>query len=98
MNRVIGSVVCAATVGMLLASQAQAQRTSRGGAGAGPVAPALSAPVQTIPLAEANTMLLRQRVFLFTPPVGSQAYGIDRLGPGYRVWALLPSCRAPNPD
>jgi len=43
-------------------------------------------------------MSQRQRVFLFTPPAGSGAYGIGTLGEGHRVWALLPSCRQPNPD
>jgi hypothetical protein len=52
----------------------------------------------TIPVVEAAAMAQRQRVFLFTPPPGSSAYGIGVLGSGRRVWALLPSCRQPNPD
>jgi hypothetical protein len=51
-----------------------------------------------IPVVEASSMFQRQRVWLFTPPAGSTAFGINTLGPGDRVWALLPSCRAPNPD
>ena len=50
-------------------------------------------------VAEADTHLRQIRVYLFTPPAGATAYGLGQLGPGVaRVWALLPSCRPPNPD
>ncbi|MBL8679806.1 MAG: hypothetical protein JNK05_11600 [Myxococcales bacterium] len=51
-----------------------------------------------IPVVEASSMFQRQRVWLFTPPAGATAFGINTLGQGDRVWALLPSCRQPNPD
>lgn len=51
-----------------------------------------------IPVVEASAMFQRMRVWLFAPPAGATAFGINTLGPGDRVWALLPSCRAPNPD
>lgn len=55
--------------------------------------------VITIPIVEAHNMMQRQRVWLFTPPAGTTAFGMGRLsGQGYRLWALLPGCRRPNPD
>ena len=42
--------------------------------------------------------LRRMRVFLFTAPAASTAFGVGALGEGLRLWALLPSCRTTNPD
>jgi hypothetical protein len=61
-------------------------------------APSATARVIAIPVVEASAMMQRQRVYLFTAPAGSSAYGIGMMGEGHRVWALLPSCRTPNPD
>lgn len=51
-----------------------------------------------VPVSAVDGMLRRMRVFLFTAPAGSSAYGLGTLGAGRRLWALLPSCRTHNPD
>ena len=51
-----------------------------------------------VPVSAVDGMLRRMRVFLFTAPATSTAFGIGALGHGRRVWALLPSCRTTNPD
>lgn len=90
--------LCMAAAAMGPDADAQRRRPpSRGGADAG--APAASETrTIAIPVVEASAMFQRMRVWLFTPPAGSTAFGINTLGSGDRVWALLPSCRAPNPD
>lgn len=97
---------------LLLAGEALAQRRPRraprrppavsADAGAAPSPappPAPSAPeLISVPIADVDRMLRQMRVWLFTPPAGSTAYGLGQLGAGSsRVWALLPSCRAPDP-
>lgn len=80
-------------------ASAQRRRPPRGRADAGvAVLPPTESRTIAIPVVEASSMFQRMRVWLFTPPAGSTAFGINTLGPGDRVWALLPSCRAPNPD
>lgn len=109
MNRRTRVVVSALMVGALVAAPAlYAQQRRRGGGHGGPPSAVgggvTTAPGQdgrrviTIPVVEANAMAQRQRVWFFTPPAGSSAYRIGTLGQGHRVWALLPSCRQPNPD
>jgi len=94
---------------LLSASAADGQRRSprparpaRPAADAGVAAaapPANAAPeLISVSVAEADTHLRQMRVYLFTPPAGATAYGLASLGDGARVWALLPSCRPPNPD
>jgi hypothetical protein len=51
-----------------------------------------------VPVSAVDGMMRRMRVFLFTAPATSGAFGIGALGRGRRVWALLPSCRTTNPD
>jgi hypothetical protein len=91
---------------LLSASAADGQRRpprpARPAADAGVAAaapPASAAPeLISVSVAEADTHLRQMRVYLFTPPAGATAYGLGSLGDGARVWALLPSCRPPNPD
>jgi hypothetical protein len=47
-------------------------------------------------VAEVDGMLRRMRVWLFTPPAGSSAFGVG--GAGRRIWVLLPSCRQASPE
>jgi hypothetical protein len=51
-----------------------------------------------VPVSAVDGMMRRMRVFLFTAPPVSNAFGIGALGRGRRIWALLPSCRTTNPD
>ncbi|MDB4929745.1 MAG: hypothetical protein JWM10_2229 [Myxococcaceae bacterium] len=51
-----------------------------------------------VPVSAVDGMMRRMRVFLFTAPPTSGAFGIGALGRGRRIWALLPSCRTTNPD
>lgn len=51
-----------------------------------------------VPVSAVDGMLRRMRVYLFTVPPTSSAYGVGALGQGRRIWALLPSCRTTNPD
>jgi hypothetical protein len=102
MNRATRAVVCGAVIAVV-ASSAYAQQRRRGRArSAAPAAAAVAVEatprVMSIPVVEAYNMAQRMRVWLFTPPAGSTAWGLDGLGEGQRVWALLPSCRQPNPD
>jgi hypothetical protein len=91
--------VLVAVASMGPAASAQRRRPSRSRADAGVVAaPPQESRTIAIPVAEASSMLQHMRVWLFTPPAGSTAFGLDSLGQGDRIWALLPSCRAPNPD
>lgn len=91
---------------LLSAAGADAQRRPRRpprhapDAGAPAAPPTATAPeLVSVPVAEAETALRQIRVYLFTPPAGATGYGLGQLGPGTaRVWALLPSCRPPNPD
>ena len=93
---------------LLAAASADAQRRPRraprrapaADAGAPATPPAAAAPeLVSVSVAEADTHLRQIRVYLFTPPAGATGYGLGQLGPGrQRVWALLPSCRPPNPD
>lgn len=61
----------------------------------GPSAPAESV---SAPVAHVDGMLRRMRVWLFMAPAGATAFGIGNLGQGYRLWALLPSCRPADPN
>ncbi|MBL8605543.1 MAG: hypothetical protein JNK72_26665 [Myxococcales bacterium] len=69
---------------------------------AGPVIPVGSNfnpdEVIPVPVASVDGMLRQMRVYLFLAPNGSGAFGGANLPAGRRVWALLPSCRATNPD
>lgn len=56
------------------------------------------AEVIPVPVSAVDGMLRRMRVFLFTAPPASTAFGIGALGQGRRIWALLPSCRTVNHD
>jgi hypothetical protein len=51
-----------------------------------------------VPVSAVDGMLRRMRVFVFIAPSTSSAFGLGALGQGRRLWALLPSCRATNPD
>jgi len=94
MNRRIQTVASIALASTLAAGAAWAQHRGRT---AVPPPPDQSRTI-TIPCVEACNMLQHMRVWLFTPPPGSTAYGLGGLGEGRRVWALLPGCRQPNPD
>ena len=94
---------------LLSAASADAQRrprrpprhpTADAGAPQGAVPPQSTAPeLVSVSVPEADSHLRQIRVYLFTPPAGATGYGLGQLGPGAaRVWALLPSCRPPNPD
>jgi hypothetical protein len=104
MNSTRGATILALCIAAAATSQdanAQRRRPPRGRADAGvAVAPAGGNDHRfiAIPVVEASSMFQRQRVWLFTPPAGTSAFGINTLGEGDRVWALLPSCRQPNPD
>ena len=89
--------LCVVASSAAFAQQARG-RTGRGGGHAAVAAPPMMREVVAISLNEASNMLQRQGVFLIAPPAGSTAYGLVTLGEGTRIWALLPSCRRPNPD
>jgi hypothetical protein len=63
-----------------------------------PPPPTVGPELVSVSVAEADSHMRQLRVYLFTPPAGATAYGLGQLGAGARVWALLPSCRPPNPD
>lgn len=52
--------------------------------------------VISVAVNQADGMLRRMRVFVFLAPPNDDSFGVGRLGPGRRLWALLPSCRARN--
>ncbi len=61
----------------------------------GPSAPAESV---SAPVAHVDGMMRRMRVWLFMAPANATAFGLGNLGQGYRLWALLPSCRPADPN
>lgn len=51
-----------------------------------------------VPVSAVDGMLRRMRVYLLLPPNGVEVYGLRALGPGRRLWVLLPTCRTSDPD
>lgn len=51
-----------------------------------------------VPVSAVDGMLRRMRVYLLLPPNGVDVYGLRALGPGRRLWVLLPTCRTSDPD
>lgn len=94
-SRVVSSFVI---VGAVVATGALAGAQRRGARNPTPAAPVEQPRVIAIPCIEACNMMQRMRVWMFTPPAASTAFGIGDSGEGQRVWVLLPSCRQPNPD
>src|SRR3954447_13682304 len=94
-SRVVSSFVI---VGAVIATGALAGAQRRGARNAAPAAPAEEQRVIAIPCIEACNMMQRMRVWMFTPPATSTAFGSGDAAGGQRVWVLLPSCRQPNPD
>ncbi len=98
MNRSIRCIFTAALAGAFAGTSAHAQRRPP------QVAYGAASPndpnnrIIPIPVVEACAMAQRLRVWLFTAPVGSTAWGVGAPGGGARIWALLPSCRQPDPD
>ena len=52
--------------------------------------------VISVDVTQVDGMLRRMRVFVFQAPAADESFGVARLGPGRRFWALLPSCREHN--
>ena len=102
---IVLATVCAQSPGAAIA-QHRSTRHRRSSAASPPAAAAGTAPrpsldlgeVIPVPVSAVDGMLRRMRVFLFTAPPSSAAYGLGALGQGQRLWALLPSCRTTNPD
>ncbi|MDP3274953.1 MAG: hypothetical protein Q8Q09_07125 [Deltaproteobacteria bacterium] len=99
MNTRFAAAMIAVLATSMVGDQALAQRRGRRPPVRPPVVqPVVEAPrVIPLPVLEVYSMFQRQRVWLFTPPAGTTAFGLGG-ATGDRVWALLPSCRAPNPD
>jgi hypothetical protein len=93
------AIVLAGAAGAVVATSVASAQHHRGGHAAVSATGSQGTRVIAIPVVEAAAMMQRQRVWLFTAPAGNSAFGIGSLGEGgHRVWALLPSCRQPNPD
>lgn len=108
LTRTSASLALAAVFALCSASALAQRRSPRQRRPPPPAAPAEAAPparseidlgeVIPVPVSAVDGMLRRMRVYLFTAPSASSAYGLAALGRGRRIWALLPSCRTTNPD
>jgi hypothetical protein len=102
----VALLALAVVVALPALSQPRRTRTRRRGPDAGtasaPVVvvppPSATPELISVPVADIDRMLRQMRVWLFNPPASATGYGLGQLGSGQRLWALLPSCRPPNPD
>lgn len=54
--------------------------------------------VISVDVTQVDGMLRRMRVYVLQAAPNDDSYGLARLGPGRRFWALLPSCRERNDE